>query len=77
MSKLFAKAGVKNALQHDVVVGLAEKEKDTGYRRKPRKSETCRPSSKIFVKIRNKVLAKIHDMLSLFFYCNLLLNNDK
>ncbi|XP_061713485.1 DNA excision repair protein ERCC-6-like [Cydia pomonella] len=27
LSKLFAKAGVKNALQHDVVVGLAEKEK--------------------------------------------------
>ncbi|XP_038212173.1 DNA excision repair protein ERCC-6-like [Zerene cesonia] len=27
LTKLFAKAGVKNALQHDVVVGLAEKEK--------------------------------------------------
>ncbi|XP_075973226.1 DNA excision repair protein ERCC-6-like [Anticarsia gemmatalis] len=27
LSKLFAKANVKNALQHDVVVGLAEKEK--------------------------------------------------
>ncbi|XP_053607082.1 DNA excision repair protein ERCC-6-like [Plodia interpunctella] len=27
LSKLFAKASVKNALQHDVVVGLAEKEK--------------------------------------------------
>ncbi|KAG6454750.1 DNA excision repair protein ERCC-6-like [Manduca sexta] len=27
LSKLFAKAAVKNALQHDVVVGLAEKEK--------------------------------------------------
>ncbi|XP_022114021.2 DNA excision repair protein ERCC-6-like [Pieris rapae] len=27
LSKLFAKAGVKNALHHDVVIGLAEKEK--------------------------------------------------
>ncbi|XP_013200032.1 DNA excision repair protein ERCC-6-like [Amyelois transitella] len=27
LSKLFAKANVKNALQHDIVVGLAEKEK--------------------------------------------------